>query len=147
VLVAGAKDFGIAGHSRRADSGRILVQAIELSPVVAAARATVDSDRSVEEIVEHTRVEPTSASGFVRIAVTETSEQRAVALANAIAVQAMDLLRRVAATHRVIPARATEELDASGATVAWALRGALVGLAVALVAIAMGVAAHRREES
>jgi hypothetical protein len=99
VMVADANVLGIAEPSHDETSGRILAEAVELPPVVAAARTTADSERSIEEIVEHTHVEWSRGGGLARVVVEETSEERALALANAIAFQAMDFLRRVAATQ------------------------------------------------
>jgi hypothetical protein len=77
---------------------QLLSEAVDLRQVASAASVRATSDRSIDEILDHTDVTSVPGSTIVRIDVEEESQTRALALANAIALSAADFLRQLIGT-------------------------------------------------
>jgi hypothetical protein len=95
VIAVNSDTTGIRATQRQLRRARFIASVIELPQVAAGARTMSGSDSSVESIIDRIEVGFVRGSGIVRVEVEDSSEQRAVALANALAVQAMSLARRI----------------------------------------------------
>lgn len=85
-----------AAQLRRAE---LVARAAGLPEVLAAARTMVASRRSNDEIAERVGVDFVPGSSLVRIKAREDSEPQALALANAVALQAFSFARRIGLTR------------------------------------------------